>query len=392
MPKAGGGAPRQAFVPRVGLIDWPPFLSLVVALRIVLLGRESAPRQGCSMNRILAIQVKQIGDVLLTLPALRVLRRNHPDAHITVAVSKAAEGLAQCFACVDEVVGVGQGFFEPSLCSRIGAPCFDISLDFSGTDRALFLSLLCGSHTRAGYDKHTEGFFRSRVYTHSSEAELRKFHTVDYFTELLRTIDIEPEEEPLSVTIPQETLARGKDIVSGALRNLGENPDTSRIVVIHPGTARSEKYWAAERWAEVITHIAGCGFVPFITGASGEEELSHLERIKATLGDVKIADMVGKLSLLESASVIAECDAFLGVDTAAMHLASALQKPTVALFGPTSPYRWRPRHEKAVVLISGQDGPGTRYKPDDEAGDMMAISTRTVISAIDSLLAKSKDV
>ncbi len=103
-------------------------------------------------------------------------------------------------------------------------------------------------------------------------------------------------------------------------------------------------------------------------------------------GNVPVIDLVGKLSFLESAQVISQCRIFLGVDTAAMHLASAFQRSLVALFGPTSAFRWRPRNPEARVILSGQDAPVTRFQMNDEAGDMSAISSRSVLDAIDALL------
>lgn len=339
------------------------------------------------MNRILAIQVKQIGDVVLTLPALRLLRRRFPDAYITFAVSAPAAGLAPLFACVDQVIGVGKGWFEPALWRQIALPRCHTALDFSGTDRSRFLSLLSGAALRAGYSKHGEGFFRRHSYTRSVEIPLREHHTIDYFIQLLASLGIDPTEEPLTATLPGPADDPLPAIAgTGATELSALNED---FAVFHPGTARPEKYWLPERWARVIEHVAANGLTPVITGAAGEAEMTHIEQIRAALGSsVQIVDLAGKLDLLGSARVISRSRIFLGVDTAAMHLASAFQRPLVALFGPTSAFRWRPGNPEARVILSGQETPVTRYRMEDEEGDMSDISTAAVLGAVDQLLAE----
>jgi ADP-heptose:LPS heptosyltransferase len=69
-----------------------------------------------------------------------------------------------------------------------------------------------------------------------------------------------------------------------------------------------------------------------------------------------------------------------------MHLAGAFGTPQVALFGPTNPFHWRPRHEKAVIVLAGEHGPNPPLKPHHIASAMAEISTGQVIDAIKSLV------
>jgi len=354
------------------------------------------------MDRILAIQVKQIGDAVLTLPALRILRRAYPEARITFAVSPLAAQLGPCFPCVDRVVGIDPRWVDWQMWRHIGGPCYDLSLDFSGTDRGQFLSVLSGAPLRLGYRKHSEIPFRSKVYSYHSDAELRDSHTIDYFSSLLSGIDIDTVgvEEPLAITIPTDV----RGAVTAKLREEfssltepgpeGRLPGAAnrRFAIVHAGTARAEKYWVAERWARVIEHMVQSDMAVVLTGGVGDDERAHIDAILASLepeARERTVDLVGRLSLLESAGVIGEAEIFVGVDTAAMHLASALQRPLVALFGPTQPFRWRPRHTDCRILVSGQPGVATRFSPNVEGREMVEIETISVIGAIDSLLSSS---
>ena len=78
----------------------------------------------------------------------------------------------------------------------------------------------------------------------------------------------------------------------------------------------------------------------------------------------------------------------MSCDTAAVHLAAAFQRPQVALFGPTNPFHWRPRHERAAVISAAKpDAPLTNFDPRMKGAPMDRISTAVVCRAIDALLA-----
>jgi ADP-heptose:LPS heptosyltransferase len=99
-----------------------------------------------------------------------------------------------------------------------------------------------------------------------------------------------------------------------------------------------------------------------------------------------VIDLTGKLSLVELAALIAECRIILGVDSMAMHLASMLGKPQIALFGPTNPYHWRPRHPKALVVIPNEREPVELFQSHAKKRDMKQLSTESVENAMERLL------
>ena len=167
-----------------------------------------------------------------------------------------------------------------------------------------------------------------------------------------------------------------------------------RYAVVHIGTAREEKFWPVERWAEVIEHLqsaesrlhAPCSMphAPrsvLLTGTNAGLERPHLERLRSML-KVPVIDLTGQLSLVELAAVIDQCDLAIGVDSMAMHLAAMFGRPQVVLFGPTNPFHWRPRHARAVVLAAGHEGPVTDFQPKAKGAPMELISTRMVVDAI----------
>ena len=99
-------------------------------------------------------------------------------------------------------------------------------------------------------------------------------------------------------------------------------------------------------------------------------------------------NLAGKTDLLALAAVVERAALVVSCDTAMVHLAAAFRRPQVALFGPTNPFHWRPRHEAALVISAAQpDWPLTDFQPRMKGAPMDRISTNVVIRATEVLLA-----
>jgi ADP-heptose:LPS heptosyltransferase len=101
-----------------------------------------------------------------------------------------------------------------------------------------------------------------------------------------------------------------------------------------------------------------------------------------------VANLAGKTDLLTLAAVVESAALVVSCDTAMVHLAAAFRRPQVALFGPTNPFHWRPRHDAVRVVSAAQpDGPMTNFQPRMKGAPMDRISTNVVIHATEVLLA-----
>jgi ADP-heptose:LPS heptosyltransferase len=232
---------------------------------------------------------------------------------------------------------------------------------------------------RVGYDKHARRL-RKLAYTSLSHASVRELHTVDFHLALLAELGVSSPIVPraLPLKLPHDAKKRVKFL-------LEEAGAFGPYAVVHPGTAREEKYWMAERWAEVCASLHHRNMAIVLTGAGDGLELPHLEALRRRLR-VPVVDLTGRLTLIEFAGVIAGCEVIVGVDSMAMHLAALFSKPQVALFGPTNPFHWRPRHARARVLLAGSHGCVTSFTPKERKRDMKLISTQAVVDATRSLL------
>ncbi len=321
--------------------------------------------------RILLIQLKRIGDFILTAPAVAALRQAHSGAEIVAVVPENVEGLAHCIPGLDGVLPYGGGFNLPTWASLLFGE-WDLCLDFTGTDRSALMAWLSRAKRSVGYAKFASDHWRARAYTALCDASVRDLHTVDFHLALAGSSTMAFPEGGSFLRIPPSVIAP---------------PSTRPFALIHIGTAREEKFWLDQRWAEIIEHTARTHHV-VLTGTNAGLERPHLDRLRALL-HVPFTDLTGRLSLVELAALIGRCDLALGVDSMAMHLAAMFQRPQVVLFGPTNPFHWRPRHPRAQVVAAGHDEPLTEFAPKAKGADMNQISTAQVLSAINRALSFS---
>ncbi len=158
------------------------------------------------------------------------------------------------------------------------------------------------------------------------------------------------------------------------------------FVIFHPGTARREKFWVPQRWAEVIDHCASRnGLTCVLTSGRAGPEQTHLGKIKKRLRHRAI-DLSGKTDIMTLAALIGKARLLVAVDSAPTHLAAASRTPQVVLYGPTNPFHWRPRYDSALILQGGADGPLTEFSPNQRPHAMKEISTEQVIDAMELLL------
>ena len=336
--------------------------------------------------RILLLQLKRIGDFILTAPAVAALREAHPEAEIVGVVPASVADLAVCIPGLDRILAYGSGLNLPVWASLLFGE-WDLCLDFTGTDRSALMAWLSRAKTSRGYAKWGSAGWRARAYTELCDASVRDLHTVDFHLALtgeLASQDASFLHIPLHLPFASLRSPSGQPS-AGYLRcapvPISHLPAAGRpLAIVHIGTAREEKFWDDSRWAEVVAHLAKTHEV-VLTGTNAGLERPHLDALRARL-ETPVTDLTGRLSLVELAALIARCDIAVGVDSMAMHLAAMFQRPQVVLFGPTNPFHWRPRHSRAVVVAAGHEGPLTQFAPKAKGAEMNLISTAQVIDAI----------
>ena len=332
--------------------------------------------------KILLLQLKRIGDLILTTPAIAALRENHPDAHITLAVSNECADLLPAISNVDRVLIARRNLRDVAMVSSVAGKRFDYCIDFTRNDRSAFLTLLSGARRRvASYRVREQSKTRARVYTDLVGVRVRDMHTIDYNLALLG-----PLGARLVSTVPY------LDLPEVAFENAEALRRTRKIsrpyVILHPGSAREEKLWEPARWAEVIEYFGrNNGIDLVLTSGPSHDEQAHIAAIKSKTQQ-QIIDLSAKTDLLTLAALIGQARLLVTVDSAPVHLAAATRTPQVILFGPTNPFHWRPTDSPALILHGKSGAPVTEFAPVRPRFPMSEISTDAVIGAMDSLLSQ----
>lgn len=304
-------------------------------------------------DTILVLRALGLGDLLTGVPALRGLRRAHPDAEIVLAVPERYAELAMLTGAVDAVLptpGLGR------LPAPAAPPTLAVNLHGSGPESiADLLAVAPGRLLTHRHDAFPDV---------PGPAWPTDIHEVDRWCELLEWAGMDCEATDLGIARP-----------SG-------RPDRSGVVVLHPGAASGARRWPADRFAAVAAALRDAGQQVVITGDRSETDLARGVARQAGLPAESV--LAGTLDLLDLVALVADCRLLICGDTGVGHVATATGTPSVLLFGPTAPSRWGPRGPGPhVTLWAGETG-------DPHAGEphrgLLRITVEQVLAAVDAAL------
>jgi heptosyltransferase-2 len=275
-----------------------------------------------SIDRILVRAPNWIGDVVMSLAAVRDLRRNFPAARIEVLARAWVADVYRAVSEVDAIRTTG-GFFEDV---RALKGSFDAVLLLTNSFATALLARAAGIPERWGYARDGRGPLLTRRAL--VPRGVRGWSEVYYYRGMLAGLGFTVSASPdVSLTAPEAWRSRGAEILGG------DGP----WIAVNPGAAYgSAKQWMPERFAAVAARAAReLGARAAIVGAASERGLA--ERLASSL-PVPARVLCGETTLPELIGVLSRCRLLLTNDSGPMHLAAAQGVPVVAVFGPTD---WR---------------------------------------------------
>ncbi|MCD2188786.1 glycosyltransferase family 9 protein [Actinomycetospora soli] len=297
-----------------------------------------------AMARILVVRPDNVGDVIMTVPALRALRAAAPQARIDLLASPAGAAVAPLIDELDDVVVASVSWQR--LPSVAAAEDPDPDADLVATlavrdyDAAVVLTsfsqspwpaaALCrraGIGVRVGTSKE----FGGDGLTHWVPAPPDDGHQVDRALAVLAAVGVPSRGTDLAVTVPGPSGAR----------------PAGRYVVVAPGASCSSRRWSPERFATAGRGLAARGWTVVVTGTAKEADL-----VGRAAADVPGAvPMVGVLDLPGLAALVSDADAVVVNNSGGAHLADAVGTPVVELFAGTEEVgQYAPRSVPAEVL------------------------------------------
>ena len=284
----------------------------------------------CRVLRVLVVRFSSIGDVLLTTPLVRALRRRHPDADVTFVTKRALAPLLSDNPHVTRVTALEPDEPLRHLARRLAALQPTHGLDLHGSLRSTALRWLVRCRW-SGYRK------RKVARALLIAAKLDRYGDAppvpERYFEAARALDVQPDGGP-----PELHLGAGAtDRIAAWLtqRGLADVP----VAALAPGAAHATKRWPVRHWVDLATRLGTAGYRCVVVGGAGDRGIAA--QVPAA------ASAAGELSLQETGALLARARVVVSGDTGVMHIATAVGTPVVALFGPTVrqfgffPYRAR---------------------------------------------------
>lgn len=346
---------------------------------------------------ILIIQLMHHGDVLLATAAADALKQAEPGCAVDMLVYKGMEDIVADNPLIRRVLTVdrnwkkqGVGYQlrqEYALLREIRAQGYDVVLNYSDRWRAGLAAVFSGAPVRLAYPRARGGNgLWQRMHT-SVLRQREGVHVVERNLHLL-----------LPLNLPAAESGRVRMAVSDAVRaslrqKLAQQGWTGQdYVLLHPGSRWFFKCWPSENTAQIVQRLIDGGRAVVLTAAPDAREHAMLEAVRRQVvpsEDAPLFVLDGTLNLRELAAAIEGAELFVGVDSVPMHIAAALDKPQVALFGPTRLENWRPYSDRATVVWAGDYG--ELPHPDqidtrDERSLLTAIPTEAVWQAVEGRL------
>ncbi|MEP6672543.1 MAG: glycosyltransferase family 9 protein [Chthoniobacter sp.] len=286
--------------------------------------------------RILVIRGGAIGDFILTLPAIRLLRENFPEAQLEILgyehIIELARGRFYADATRSIEYGPMAGFFIPN--SILAPDLVEYFTSFQQIISYLFDPDLFFENNlrRAGVKNILPAYARIDDSQHAAQQLARPLQKLALFL-----------DEPAAEVFPsaEDRLRAG--------HFLGES--TAPVIAIHPGSGSPRKNWPAENWAALAQWLREYTPESRILLVGGEADAASIATVQAAVQGTHVLT-AQHLPLPLLAAVLERCRLFLGHDSGISHLAAAADTPCLLLFGPTDPAVWAPANPDVKVIIA----------------------------------------
>jgi len=301
-----------------------------------------------------------MGDIVLALPVLSALRRSFPHAKISWLVRPEFAPLLENHPHLDEIIlfdrkFLGKALHNPrafaalvSLILRLRRAKFDAAIDLQGLFRTAVIGWLSGCSGRFGMAGARE--FASIFYTHKIRRNHDTIHLVDYYLTIVRATGA--SQTPVEFVLRSDPLAT--DSAKELLRRHDIDPDNYAVLV--PSSAHHDKCWPIHRFAELADRIASKFDLSIVaTGTQSENPMiDHLNKLAHT----RVVNFAGLTGIKQLCALLKNARLVVSNDTGAGHIAAALARPVVMIFGRSNPARVCPYARANCVVAVDPDGRG----------------------------------
>lgn len=305
------------------------------------------------VKRVLVAKLRHHGDVLLSSPLFSLLKSRFPHLEIDAYLYKETLPMLEGHPAISKFILLDKKWKKLPFLSRyrkemevlrmIRRGRYDLVINLTEGDRGAIAAKVAKSRYAVGIDPQGSGMAKKKAcFTHLLKHPPHPRHTVEKNLDALRIIGLFPnkDERELFFHIAEEERERVRELV-------GERP----YIHIHAVSRWMFKSVPPQTIAQVIDYLHGEGHRVVLTASPDPNEIAFNQKIISFAKGCEILDLSGEVSLKELGAVIEGSALLVSVDSVTVHLASALKKPVVAIFGPTSELTWGPwNHPNACVV------------------------------------------
>lgn len=330
--------------------------------------------------RIVIRSSNWLGDAVMTVPAVRAIKRGRPDAHVTILTPAKLTDIWRQVAEVDEVIPIERSDSVFSVARKLREGRFEAAILFPNSLRVALEAWLAGIPRRVGYPGHRRAWLLNQVFR---EKKTKKQpsppeHQVHHYLRLAKFVGADIAAETKAVRKKQEAAPE--------VRNIERRP---RIGVCPGAEYGPAKRWMPERFAEVIRRMNESAPADWVL-VGVQKDAPVAAEIEA-LAPGACRNLVGKTSLAQLIEELRQCDALLTNDTGTMHLASLLNVPTVSVFGSTEPALTGPLgNGHRIVRRHVECSPCFLRECPIDFRCMRAVEVDDVVAALEQVLARNR--
>jgi heptosyltransferase-2 len=312
-------------------------------------------REMPAVARVVVRPPNWLGDAVLALPSIAAVRRQFPEAALTIAAPASVAPIfrERSAAAPDDVVELPTAHREAIAALRHGQ--FDLGVLFPNSFRSAWQMRAAGIRERWGYPTSWRGGLLTRV---SRRVRVKgPEHQAEYYRALVRGLDLECDD-----ALPAVAPGAASAGLAAKILEQARVPPGARLIGLAPGAAYGQaKQWPPARVAALIARLVReTGARCVIVGAAHDRDASRAIEswLRAEAPEAlqspretgpSVIDLVGRTSLAALTGVIARTSVFVSNDSGAMHLAAATGRPVVAIFGPTDERATRPLGDHDVI-------------------------------------------
>lgn len=307
------------------------------------------------LDRVLIIKLGAIGDLLMITPAVRAIKKNNPNAHISLLAGRSAKSAIKDNPYIDELIEcddyiiykarlLQKARYVFSLISMLRKRKQDIVFVFHRDWQFNFFAFLCGIPERIGFDRNGEGKFLTKKVRISGIK-----HNIDQYLEVIKASGIRDDGKGMDFIISSEAELAADEILTKSGLKKGD----IKIGILAGGASNIKtempiKRWPLENYVELSNKMIADGYKVILLGS--ESDKPNAEAILKNVPEgfnrgnaaKDIIDLTGKTTLEETAAVMKRCAVIVTHDSGPMHLASAVGMPVISIFGPTDPREYYP--------------------------------------------------